>query len=108
MGQRFLGALNYYRRFIPHAAAIQSPLYKALQGKPKALQWTDARAEAFENTKEALASATMLVHPVEGAPLALTATDSTCTEQNYNGTKLYKQIDWAKAKVLMRRSVNTK
>ena len=89
--QRFLGALNYYRRFIPHAAAIQSPLYKALQGKPKALQWTDARAEAFENTKEALASATMLVHPVEGAPLALTVDASLVAvggvlEQYVNGT----------------------
>ena len=35
--QRFLGALNYYRRFVPHAAAILSPLYEALRGKPKSL-----------------------------------------------------------------------
>ena len=70
--QRFLGALNYYRRFVPHAAAILSPLYEALRGKPKSLQWTDACANAFEEAKNALANATMLVHPVDGAPLALT------------------------------------
>ena len=88
--QRFLGALNYYRRFVPHAAAILSPLYEALRGKPKSLQWTEACAIAFESAKDALANATMLVHPIDGAPLALTVDASVIAiggvlEQNSDG-----------------------
>jgi hypothetical protein len=30
--RRFLGILNFYRRFIPHAAAIQAPLHDVLSG----------------------------------------------------------------------------
>jgi hypothetical protein len=30
--RRFLGMLNFYRRFLPHAAATQAPLHDALSG----------------------------------------------------------------------------
>jgi hypothetical protein len=30
--RRFLGMLNFYRRFIPHAAATQAPLHDVLSG----------------------------------------------------------------------------
>ena len=73
--ERFLGMLNFYHWFIPHAAQMLQPLYQALTGKPrpKALCWTDDMVKGFESAKEALANATMLHHPVQGAPTALTS-----------------------------------
>ena len=68
--QRFIGMVNHYHRFIPQAASIMSPLFKALKGKPKDLVWTPAMTAAFEATKSALADAVMLSHPQ--APTALT------------------------------------
>ena len=71
--QRFLGMLNYYRRFIPHAAKHLYHLSEALKGKPKRLDWTEGCQQSFEAIKEALASATMLKHPDSNAALAITA-----------------------------------
>lgn len=70
--QRFLGLIGYYRRFIPKAAHHMCALFDTLKGKPKALVWTDACQSSFVAIKEALASATLLHHPIVGAPLALT------------------------------------
>jgi hypothetical protein len=36
--QRFLGMVNYYRRFIPHAAEAQLKLQNILSGKTKKLE----------------------------------------------------------------------
>ena len=63
---------NFYHRFVPAAAAIMQPLYGAIAGKTKDVDWTPDRATAFEKMKEALAAATMLVHPQGEAPTALT------------------------------------
>ena len=87
--QRFLGMFNYYRRFVPHAAETLAPLYEALRGNPKKLEWTDNRANAFTKAKDTLANATMCVHPVEGAKIALTVDASLVAiggvlEQNVN------------------------
>ena len=71
--RRYLGMLNYYRRFIPHAAQHLCPLFDALKGNPKKLVWSAQCQEAFENSKAALASAAMLHHPRVGAQLALTS-----------------------------------
>lgn len=72
--RRFLGMINFFHRFIPHAAAVLTPLYAALRGKspPKVVEWTPARDAAFHAAKNALADATLLVHPVDGATTALT------------------------------------
>ena len=70
--QRFLGMINYYRRFIPRAAHHLYALFEALKGKPKSLIWTEACQAAFNAVKEALSSATLLHHPRHGAPLAVT------------------------------------
>jgi Reverse transcriptase (RNA-dependent DNA polymerase) len=35
--QRFLGLLNFYRRFLPNAAAVLCPLTDSLKGTPKQL-----------------------------------------------------------------------
>lgn len=70
--QRFHGMVNYYRRFIHHAAHHLCSLFNALQGKPKKLEWTDDLQKSFDAIKQALASATMLHHPDPSLPLALT------------------------------------
>ena len=70
--QEFLGMVNFYHRFIPHAAAIMRPLFAATTGSAKAIIWTPTMDDAFENTKAALGNATMLVHPVNDAPTAIT------------------------------------
>ena len=64
--------VNFYHRFVPAAASIMQPLYKALVGKPKVLQWNDQMISALNLTKEALASATMLAHPLADSPTAVT------------------------------------
>ena len=70
--QSFLGMLNYYRKFIPHAAHHLCPLFEALKGKPKKLHWSEQCQASFDAAKNALAKATLLRHPIPGAQLALT------------------------------------
>ena len=70
--QRFLGMVNYYRKFIPRAAHHLHHLFDALKGKPKDLVWDEGCDISFEATKKALAQATLLHHPKSGAHLALT------------------------------------
>ena len=73
--QEFVGMVNFYRRFIPTAARIMSPLFTALPGKskaPKILVWTNDMIKAFHDAKAALAGATMLTHPHKNAPTAVT------------------------------------
>ena len=69
--------INFYRRFIPNAAGRVLPLTRALRGKPKRLEWTEEMEEAFINTKNTLASSTLLVHPRANAPLQLVTDAST-------------------------------
>jgi transposase InsO family protein len=72
---RFLGMVNFYHRFIPHAANIMAPLNTLLAGpkqpQNKVLPWNPSHTRAFEATKRALANATQLTHFRVGAPLAL-------------------------------------
>lgn len=68
--QEFTGMVNFYHRFIPHAAALMRPLYKALSGKAK-FEWSELMEHAFQQTKEAVADATMLTHPVQDVPVCL-------------------------------------
>ena len=76
--QRFLGMLNYYRRFIPKAAYHLFHLFEALKDKPKVLKWTEDCQHSFNAAKEALAATTLLRHPRHDAPLAIT-TDASNT-----------------------------
>ena len=84
--------INFYNRFIPNIASILRPLYAALSGspKPKTVEWSPERISSFNAAKSALASATMLTHPVPGAPLSLVtdASDSgvgAVLQQRING-----------------------
>lgn len=73
--RRFLGMINFYRRFLPQAAELQAPLHDVLAG-PKVkgstpVPWTPALEQAFQDCKEHLATATLLSYPAKDAPLAL-------------------------------------
>ena len=70
--QRFLGMINYYRRFIKSAAHHLFHLFEALGSKPKRLLWSPEMQASFDAIKEALANATMLHHPDPTLPLSLT------------------------------------
>ena len=52
------------------------PLVEALTGKPKSLVWNKAMVKAFQDTKKALADATLLMHPHHDAPTSLTTNAS--------------------------------
>ena len=69
--QRFLGLLNFYRRFIPGAAGLLRPLTDALRASARPFTWTAAMDAAFLAAKSALAAACALQHPVPGARLSL-------------------------------------
>ncbi len=73
--KRFLGMINFYRRFIPGAAADQALLNDYLKGYTKnsrvPIQWSTAAIEAFDNCKNKLTDATLLIHPSSSAPLAI-------------------------------------
>ncbi|BHF62307.1 hypothetical protein SprV_0200528900 [Sparganum proliferum] len=60
--RRFIGLLNYYRRFIPHCAATIAPLTDLLNSKAKPIELPPAAQSAFETAKKALADATLLHH----------------------------------------------
>ena len=74
----FLGMFNFYKRFIPGAAAVLSPLFDATSGTSskatlqREVEWTIPRIRAFQEAKARLARSALLSHFVPGAPLALT------------------------------------
>ena len=70
--QQFAGMVNFYHRFVPNAARIMRHIYAALAGNPVNLEWSSDLEDAFNAAKEALARATMLVHPHAYSPTALT------------------------------------
>jgi len=61
--QRFLGLINFYRRFLPGVARTLKPLTDALVGSPKLLVWSDNLDKAFVAAKLALVNAVPLSHP---------------------------------------------
>ena len=89
--QTFLGMVNFYHRFMPGLAAKLHPLHEATKGKGQSIIWTRDCQTAFEAAKEALASATMLQHPVPGVHLAISVDASDYAiggslDQHHNGS----------------------
>jgi Reverse transcriptase (RNA-dependent DNA polymerase) len=79
--QAYLGLFNFYRRFVPAAAAIVRPLTDALRGGARGMtvvKWSATMKSAFAASKAALAAATLLDHPTADAALSL-ATDASAT-----------------------------
>ncbi|GFW70343.1 transposon Tf2-11 polyprotein [Trichonephila clavipes] len=74
--RKFLGLLNFYRRFLPKAAEQQYLLSEFLKGSKgkkdsKPLNWFSEAITTFQRCKQALADAALLAHPSPSAPLAL-------------------------------------
>ncbi|GFX62997.1 hypothetical protein TNCV_1100901 [Trichonephila clavipes] len=74
--RKFLGLLNFYRRFLPKAAEQQYLLSEFLKGSKgkkdsKPLNWSSEAITAFQRCTQALADAALLAHPSPSAPLAL-------------------------------------
>ena len=67
--QRFIGAMGYYRDYIPKFAQIAKPLTD-LTGKhaPGAVTWNDELEEAFECLRQKLCSPPVLSIPNIGKP----------------------------------------
>ena len=72
--------LNFYRRFVPHAAAMLLPLYELVNVKGDEFEaaWTTRHDEHFQRSKYALATATYLAHP--------SATAVTCINTDASDT----------------------
>ncbi|GFV19909.1 hypothetical protein TNCV_4224101 [Trichonephila clavipes] len=72
--RKFLGLLNFYRRFLPKAAEQQyflSEFLKDSKGKKDSepLNWSSEATTAFQRCKQALAGAALLAHPSPSARL---------------------------------------
>ena len=63
--QRFLGMLNYYRRFLQGCSGMLDPLHAAVTdaGKNKSIVWSERCQASFTAAKEALVNCTLLAHP---------------------------------------------
>ena len=73
--RRFLGLINFYRRFIENAAKVLSPLERVLSpkiGSRKAIRWDNEMENAFLSVKAKLADVAALAYPVKGAETFIT------------------------------------
>ncbi|BHF60044.1 hypothetical protein SprV_0100300500 [Sparganum proliferum] len=75
--QRFLGMVNFYRRFLPNCADLMLPLTNLLSGPKGPLELRGHALTAFERIKTSLADATLPTHPAPEAPLSLMVDAST-------------------------------
>ncbi|GFY61406.1 retrovirus-related Pol polyprotein from transposon opus [Trichonephila inaurata madagascariensis] len=73
--RKFLGILNFYRKFLPKAAHMQAPLHELLKNSKKnykrEVEWNAEAINAFNQCKNQLANVTLLAHPSQDADLAL-------------------------------------
>jgi hypothetical protein len=61
--QRYLGMVNFYRRFTPGIAAVLKLLTVAFKGRNKTQEWTPALDITFQCSKQLLAAAVPLAYP---------------------------------------------
>nr|VZI41582.1 unnamed protein product [Spirometra erinaceieuropaei] len=69
--QRFLGMVNFYRRFLPNCADTILPLTNLPSGPKRTFEPTPAALTSFEQVKDLLADATLLTHFHADAPISL-------------------------------------
>lgn len=73
---KFLGALSWYRKFLPHFATVAAPLH-TITNLPKSLRhkfkWTSIHSESFHQLKHLLTNTPLFLHfPLADYPLILT------------------------------------
>jgi hypothetical protein len=68
----FLGLAGYYRRFVTGFSRIAAPLSELTKNDQK-WEWTNVQQQAFEQLKQAIASAPVLVTPDESLPYVVVA-----------------------------------
>lgn len=82
--ERFIGMINYYRRFIKNLAEILNPIHDHLselrknKGKKFKFFWTDSCQLAFDAAKQALSQVALLAYPREDVEICI-ATDASAT-----------------------------
>ena len=69
--------INFYRRFIPGATRVKilQPFNDFLKDTARcnaSIEWSEQAENNLRESKRALANATMLAHPIPGAPVSLT------------------------------------
>lgn len=73
--KRFLGMINFHRRFIINAARIQAPLHELTKDSKKkdktVILWNEALLQSFECCKKSLVDATLLAHPKSSVEIRL-------------------------------------
>ncbi|BHF70922.1 hypothetical protein SprV_0401397500 [Sparganum proliferum] len=74
--KRFLGMVNFYRRFLPNCADTILPLTSLLSGSKRTFELTPAALTPFEQVKAILADVTLLTHFHADAPISLMVDDS--------------------------------
>lgn len=92
--QKFLGAVNFFRRFFKGFAGPAIPLYSAakLPNPHKARQWDASVTEAFQTIKQIIADRTILYHPDPSATIAVT-TDASDTAMGAT-LEQFKDKEW--------------
>ena len=68
--RKFLGLVNYYRRFVKKFASIAEPLYKITR-KGIPFKWTSACQGALDTLKQALSSPPILSYPHFDVPFTV-------------------------------------
>ena len=99
--QRFLGLVNFYRRFLQGAAGFLLPLTNTLQGPGKSLTWSPSLEQAFNIAKTALAAAAELEHSQADFPISLMV-DASGT---HIGAVLqhFRRLSWAPLSFFLRK-----
>nr|VZI30591.1 unnamed protein product [Spirometra erinaceieuropaei] len=90
--QRFLGMVNFYRRFLPNCAYLMLTLTNLLSGPNDPVELRGHALTEFERIKISLADVTLLTHIAPEAPLSLMVDASTVAvgavlQQHINNTK---------------------
>ena len=68
------GVIELYHRFIPNGATLLQPLHSLLKRTKRPsdmLEWTDNTSATFHKVKDALADASLLIHPTADAPTSV-------------------------------------